>query len=50
MTENDDYARFAADILNVYVQHLGVENHVVELSTDGHGRDFWDLFPLVGDN
>lgn len=48
MTENDDYAQLAADILNVYVQHLGVDGHEVVISTSGPERDYWDLFPMVG--
>ncbi len=48
MTDNEDYAQLAADILNVYVQQLGNESHAVELSTDGLVRDYWDLFPMVG--
>lgn len=48
MTENEDYAQIAADILNVYVQQLGVESHEVVISTSGPVRDYWDLFPMVG--
>lgn len=48
MTDNEAYAQLAADILNVYVQQLGVEGHEVVISTDGPGRDYWDLFPMVG--
>jgi hypothetical protein len=48
MTENEDYAQLAADILNVYVQQLGVEGLEPIISTDGPVRDYWDLFPLIG--
>jgi hypothetical protein len=48
MTDNEEYAQLAADILNVYVQHLSSVDNEVAISKDGPGRDYWDLFPMVG--
>ncbi len=48
MTGDEDYAQYAADTLNVYVQQLGVAGQVPKISTDGPERDYWELFPTIG--
>lgn len=44
MTGDEDYAQFAADRLNPYVQFLGVEGREPAVSKDGMGRDYRDIF------
>ncbi len=48
MTGNEDYAQFAADRLNGYIQYLGVEGKEPIVSSDGRQRDYRDVLENLG--
>lgn len=47
MTGNEEYAQYAADVLNVYVQAFGVEGLEPSVSKDGFGRDLLEVHSKI---
>ena len=47
MTDQEEYAQYAADVINYCVQELGYEDRTPEASSDGDQRDYRDVYEKI---